>query len=782
MSALIEATCEFIGGPAHRALHVASVPKKVGEVDRATVIQWDGLVELLTTFKVGNKDGRAWLPADIDPGPRKGERVRAISALVLDVERQDKKDKEGNVTERGIEPPAPQLMLEELREEGLRAVVHTTHSHTEASPRYRVVIATDRDLEPTELKPLGMLMAARLGLAGQVDRGAIEPARLFYLPRVESEEALAGAFGEAVDGEPLKVDELLVEAAEKRRLADEARRPPAPKKAAPVVVAGDGDSVISAFNRAHDIGQILEAHGYAPSGDGRWLWPGSESGIPGVRLLADDPLGVPVVFSSHSGDPLADGHRHDAFGVYTALEHGGDKIAAVKAAAALLGMDRKSARERPPEPAEVAAPPEGVQLSDLIAYLPERRYLYVPTRELWPASTVDSLFGKLNGVPASAVLDRTNGAEQMIWAPGLGLVVEDRILIEGGWMERPGARVLNRYLPPQEMRGDPSAAGPWLEHLRRIYPDDGEADHILNVLAFKAQHPERKVNHAIVLGGSQGIGKDTLLEPMKAAVGPWNWSEISPTQMLGRFNGWIRSVVVRLSEARDLGDSDRFAFYDHTKTYIAAPPDVLRVDEKFTRETQALNCLLLLITTNDRTSGIYLPPDDRRHFVVWSPLSKEDFSEGYWRRLWGWYASGGIGHVVAHLRALDLSGFDPKAPPPKTEAWHAVVAAGSSTEEGELADAIERAGSPIALTLRTVIANAEPRSALADELQDHRQARTVVHRMGRVGYIAVRNPGQKDGRWKVEGRNVVVYGRSDVSQRERLYAAAALPRLISKRR
>ena len=35
-----------------------------------------------------------------------------------------------------------------------------------------------------------------------------------------------------------------------------------------------------------------------------------------------------------------------------------------------------------------------------------------------------------------------------------------------------------------------------------------------------------------------------------------------------------------MNEARDLGEFDRFQFYDHLKAYTAAPPDVLRVDEK----------------------------------------------------------------------------------------------------------------------------------------------------------------------------------------------------------
>ena len=97
--------------------------------------------------------------------------------------------------------------------------------------------------------------------------------------------------------------------------------------------------------------------------------------------------------------------------------------------------------------------------------------------------------------------------------------------------------------------------------------------------------------------------------------------------MLGRFNGFLKSVILRVSEARDLGDVDRFAFYDHMKTYTAAPPDVLRVDEKHLREYAVLNVCGVIITTNHKTDGIYLPADDRRHFVAWSDLRKDDFTD-----------------------------------------------------------------------------------------------------------------------------------------------------------
>ena len=298
--------------------------------------------------------------------------------------------------------------------------------------------------------------------------------------------------------------------------------------------------------------------------------------------------------------------------------------------------------------------------TDFYSILPQAQYLYLPTRDLWPARSVSARLGWR----VRKQLDLDRAAVQMTWHPDESLVIENRIVADGGWVFQPGVHVINLYQKPNPITGDATHASIWRDHLRFIYPE--EADHIEHWLAHRIQHPGEKVNHALVLGGAQGIGKDTLLEPVKYGVGPWNWAEITPTQMLGRFNGWARAVVVRVSEARDLGDVDRFAFYDHSKSYIAAPPDVIRVDEKNLREHPVFNVMGVIITTNHKTDGIYLPPDDRRHFVAWSERTKDGFVPSYWSELWGWYNdAGGIGHVVELLRTLDLSALIPKLRRPR---------------------------------------------------------------------------------------------------------------------
>jgi hypothetical protein len=418
---------------------------------------------------------------------------------------------------------------------------------------------------------------------------------------------------------------------------------------------------------------------------------------------------------------------------------------------------------------------EGVSIDDFHSYMVMHSYIFAPTRELWPASSINGRIspipvdekGKPKMISASAWLDQNRPVEQMTWAPGEPMLIRNRIISDGGWIARAGVTCFNLYRPPTIELGNPAEAGPWLDHAHKVYPN--EAERIIKWLAHRVQKPAEKINHAIALGGAQGIGKDTLLEPVKRAVGPWNFSEVSPKHMLGRFNGFLRSVILRVSEARDLGDVDRFQFYDHLKSYTAAPPDVLRVDEKNLREYAVPNCVGIIITTNHKADGIYLPADDRRHFVAWSDLTKDDFDEGYWAKLWAWYNNGGHRHVAAYLAKLDIGGFDPKAPPPKTQAFWEIVDASRAPEDAELRDAIDAIGSPAALTLAQIAGRAT--GDFAEWLRDRKNARRIPHRLEDCGYVAVRNDGAKDGLWKIDGRRQVIYAKTELPLRDRIRAA-----------
>jgi hypothetical protein len=468
----------------------------------------------------------------------------------------------------------------------------------------------------------------------------------------------------------------------------------------------------------------------------------------------------------------------------------------------LRGPDEAGPRPIPEPPPVIptGTPDVGVNLLDFYALMTQHKYIWAPARELWPGISVDARVppvtlldpdgnpvlhkrGRRKGEPVeiapSKWLDKHQPVEQVTWAPGEDMVIRNRLISEGGWIKRRRVSCFNLYRPPALPRGDRRKAGRWLRHVLRVYPDKAEAWHIIRWLAHRVQRPAEKINHALVLGGEQGIGKDTIVEPVKRAIGPWNGQEESPRTVLERqFNGYLKAVILRISEARDLGEAERHTFYEHMKAIIAAPPDVLRINEKNIREYYIPNIVGVIITTNHKTDGIYLPEDDRRHYVAWSPRKRSEFSEQYFIDLYRWLDAGGDRHVAAYLASLDLFGFNPKAPPPQTQAFWDMVSANRVPEDAELADQLDLLDNPDVVTIARIINSTRTAlgvlSEFGDWLKDRKNRRKIPHRMETCGYVVVPNPDAADGVWKISGVRHIVYGRAALTPAARLRAARAL--------
>jgi hypothetical protein len=422
-----------------------------------------------------------------------------------------------------------------------------------------------------------------------------------------------------------------------------------------------------------------------------------------------------------------------------------------------------------------------LSVKDFYAYMPMHNYIYAPTRETWPASSVNARIAPIKGVSASTWIDQHQPVEQLSWIPGKPMLIKNRLIAEGGWIDHKGSTVFNLYREPTIEPGDPEQVQLWRDHVEKIYPDD--AEHIIRYLAHRVQRPGEKINHALVLGGKPGVGKDTMIEPLKYAVGPWNFIDVYPAHMLGRFNGFVKSAVLRISEARDLGEVNRYAFYEHMKIYTAAPPDVLRCDEKNMREYSVPNVCGVIITTNHKSDGIYLPPDDRRHYVAWCNLTEKDFPVGYWNAIYGWYEREGYHNVASYLAQLDLSDFDAKAPPRKTLAFWAIVDANRSPEDADVADALDALAERQAngknpappvpvLTLQMLIPYTS--GEFLNWLQDRKNRRNIPHRLESANYFPLKNPDADDGLWKIDRKRQAVYVHRNLSLAEGIKAARGL--------
>ncbi len=440
------------------------------------------------------------------------------------------------------------------------------------------------------------------------------------------------------------------------------------------------------------------------------------------------------------------------------------------------------------------------QLKDFVGYSPKNLFYYTPTGQVWTADGINARFGEVEYDPfdpkkkirASNYISRGAGVDALTWFPGMPMIVEGKHYVAGGWMDAAG-RTYNTFRPgpmlPPPPWADPS---PWIWHINFLYPQD--AGYIIKWLAFAVRNPGVKINHALCLFGPPRIGKDTLLVPARHAAGAWNFSETNVTNIYSGWTTHLAAVITRVNEIHDLGDGNkinRYQLYEKMKTMLAAPPESNEINGKYAVQYMAPNVANFVIGSNHKVGGLYLPADDERHYVAWSSRTREKLADDYFadtkerlegganeyfNRLHTWLSNGGTDAVAAYLRFVaDLSTFDPKANPPKTDAWREIVAANMAPEDAEWFDVLEALGKPSVVTVGQIKARASHLSmvSLMDWMNKNRRG-GIDHRFENNGYVRVANTGTTDGRWKIGRKNEVVYGRKDLSPRDHFAAIATL--------
>lgn len=237
----------------------------------------------------------------------------------------------------------------------------------------------------------------------------------------------------------------------------------------------------------------------------------------------------------------------------------------------------------------------------------------------------------------------------------------------------------------------PVAAGnvaPWLDHCRVLVPEPKELEHIFDVMAYKLQHPEVKINHAILHGGDQGSGKDTMWAPFIWSVcGPHlkNRGLLDNDTMSSQFGYALESEILILNELKEPDAKERRALANKLKPVIAAPPEMLSVNRKGLHPYDMVNRVFVLAFSND-PMPITLDSQDRRWFCVWShaPRMTPDAAA----KMWAWYKTGGFEAIGAWLAARDVSAFNPGAAPMATEFKLNLIEHGLSMAESYLVESM----------------------------------------------------------------------------------------------
>jgi hypothetical protein len=209
-------------------------------------------------------------------------------------------------------------------------------------------------------------------------------------------------------------------------------------------------------------------------------------------------------------------------------------------------------------------------------------------------------------------------------------------------------------------------------------------------MAYKLQHPNQKINHAVLHIGNPGSGKDTMWQPLLWGIGGEalaNVKIVRNEEIQSQWGYALESEVMVFEELRQSEAKDRRALENHLKPIIAAPPEFLQVNRKGLHPYQALNRIFVLAFSNERVP-LSLAGDDRRWFVTYSDAPRMTEAEAV--AIWNWYKAGGLAVAAGWLYERDVSRFNPGAAPPLTEAKIIMIEQGRSTAESYLVEMIER--------------------------------------------------------------------------------------------
>ncbi|MDH0154343.1 bifunctional DNA primase/polymerase [Stutzerimonas stutzeri] len=459
-------------------------------------------------------------------------------------------------------------------------------------------------------------------------------------------------------------------------------KPAEPKRSSPPrLPAGDQPSVIDAFNRAHDVEQLLAAHGYKKRG-AKWLYPASSTGLAGVTVTDGR------VFSHHAADPLANDHQNDAFDVFCLLEHGGDVPAAIKAAARSLGLEQQ---KRPASHSTAAPKDDAPPLGDVLPGAPTSACgEAVP--ELAGAHSPGGAGGFRIGeqellkdfvlIYGTDLVWDCNRRRMVKLAALREVVGRERIKL---WQESQYRRVAEDVVfDPTESCGPtmlnlfdgfkmtPSPVGQAgcqkiLAHLGKLCGERrDEYVWLLRWIAYPLQNPGAKMATSVVMFGAEGPGKSLVWEKVVKRIYGEYGVTIGQAQLESQFTGWQSRKLFALAE--EVVSRAEMRHYKGLLKHLVTG-ETLQINEKMQSLREEHNHLNFVFLSNS-TVPLELDDGDRRYLVLY--VDKVPPKE-YFAELVEEIENGGIEAFYQYMLTLPMEGFNEHTKPPLNDEKQALI-------------------------------------------------------------------------------------------------------------
>lgn len=257
-----------------------------------------------------------------------------------------------------------------------------------------------------------------------------------------------------------------------------------------------------------------------------------------------------------------------------------------------------------------------------------------------------------------------------------------------------GLRMVNTYVPVEveTCEGDVT---PFMNHLKKLMPDERDRQIILSYMASCVQQKGHKIQWAPVIQGVKGNGKTMLSLMVEYCVGK-RYSHWPRADEIGeKFNDWLfKKLFIGVEEIKVV--DKKLEVLEVLKPMITATQLARRAMQ--TDQSMHDVCANFMFTTNHK-DAIPTKDDERRYAVFYTAqqrvedLKRDGMTGKYFPDLYNWCRNGGFAHVAYFLQHYNIPDmYNPLTEcqrAPETSSSSAAVLLSMGTVEQEIVEAIE---------------------------------------------------------------------------------------------
>lgn len=253
-------------------------------------------------------------------------------------------------------------------------------------------------------------------------------------------------------------------------------------------------------------------------------------------------------------------------------------------------------------------------------------------------------------------------------------------LAEGEIITEEGKRRVNvwRDLKIRRVSGD---ASPFINHLKKLLPDEQDANKLLAYLAAVVQHQGVKFKWCPLIQGAQGNGKTLFTRVVRYAVGGRYTHMPRAKELDGQFNDWLlHKVLIGVEDVYTQDSMGRRSDLMETLKPMITGGDGYEIEGKGEKSITTDLCANFILNSNHK-DALRITRDDRRFAVFFTAqqssadLRAAGLTAEYFIKLHHWLeAQDGYAITAEFLSTYPI-------PPSLNPATGAVVAPLTSTSE-----------------------------------------------------------------------------------------------------